>query len=223
MSFRCLPPSGATPESCVSGAGSPEASAGGPTSSGSRSVGAPRTQLKVDVDVQDRSPHHESEPEVKMRMNRQALTWPLLVAALFGLGCAAGAPESGLTEADRAEIAALSKAYGEAWIAEDTAAVMAVFSDDAALVPHRGSAQAEGPAEIREHFWPPDAPAAPTIEFWRQSSSIEGSASMAYDRGRYRVAFVFEGDTIGSEGNYLAVARRDPEGWKWIAYTWNHP
>lgn len=158
-----------------------------------------------------------------MRMRSRDPVRLLQVPLLLALAsCAAGMAED-LTEADRTEIAALSDAYGAAWLADDSAAVMAVFSEDAVLVPHRGNPHAVGPAAIRDHFWPVGGPAAPTVEFWRESSGIEGTTTLAYDRGRYRLTFVFEGDSIRSEGNYLAVARRTPEGWRWIAYSWNHP
>ena len=158
-----------------------------------------------------------------MRFHRRALFCPLWVLAIARLASCSPALGEGLTEADRIEIAALSDAYGKAWVADDSAGVMAVFSEDAVLVPHRGNPHAVGTAEIRDHFWPIGTPPAPTIEFWRASTGIEGSVLMAYDRGRYRLAFLFGGDTVRSEGNYLAVARRDSNGWRWVAYSWNHP
>ena len=158
-----------------------------------------------------------------MRIQCRSLVCTLCVLAIAPLSSCSPALREGLTEADRTDIAALSDAYGNAWLADDSAAVMAVFSEDAVLIPHLGNPHAVGTAEIRDHFWPVGGPPARTIEFWRQSSGIEGSARMAYDRGRFRLAFLFGGDTVRSEGNYLAVARRDSHGWRWVAYSWNHP
>lgn len=156
-------------------------------------------------------------------MNRGLSSLLLLLAA-----CGRGdeppvvAPPA-FTAEDERLVAALSAEYGRAWVADDTVAVMSVFAPDAVLIPHLGNPHTAGRDAIREHFFPPGGPPAPVIRYDRQSSGISGTADMAWDRGGYALAMVFQGDTLRSEGNYLAVARRQSDGdWRWVAYTWNH-
>lgn len=131
--------------------------------------------------------------------------------------------EHHLSPDDAAAVRRVSDEYGRAWLANDTAAVMAVFTDDAVLIPHLGNPQAVGKAAIRDHFWPPGSPPAPVIAFERQSIEVRGSGDVAWDRGTYRLAFVYGADTLGNRGNYLAVAVRGADDrWRWSAYTWNH-
>jgi uncharacterized protein (TIGR02246 family) len=122
-----------------------------------------------------------------------------------------------------AAVRRISDEYGRAWLADDTAAVMGLFTDGAVVVPHLGNPHAVGKAAIREHFWPAGAPPARVITFERRSVEIRGSNAIAWDRGTYTLAFVYAGDTLGNSGNYLAVAERGSDGrWRWSAYTWNH-
>lgn len=150
---------------------------------------------------------------------------PAALAAVAYLAACASSTEAsrGFSAGDSASVVALSQEYGRAWLAGDSAAIMELFTDDAVLVPHLGNPHAMGQRAIRDHFWPPDSRLVPVIEFERNSLGVSGINGMAWDRGTYRLAFDFNGDTLGNEGNYLAVARRDERGrWRWVAYTWNH-
>jgi uncharacterized protein (TIGR02246 family) len=125
--------------------------------------------------------------------------------------------------ADSAAVHALSREYGRAWLANDTAAIMRVFAPDAVLIPHLGNPQVKGTAAIRGHFWPPNGPSAPVLEFDRETLEIRGYGGVAWERGTYRLVFSYQGDTIRQAGNYLAVSERGNDGrWRWVTYTWNH-
>jgi uncharacterized protein (TIGR02246 family) len=152
------------------------------------------------------------------RLRSRAL-WLLLCGSL-----ASCRPQARLSADDAAAVRGISEEYGRAWLASDTAAILALFTDDAVLIPHLGNPQAVGKAAIRDHFWPPGSLPAPVITFERRSLDVRGHGSVAWDRGTYTLAFVYGRDTVRSSGNYLAVAERESDGrWRWEAYTWNHP
>lgn len=147
----------------------------------------------------------------------------VLVNALLA-SCGPEAPDKRpLGPEDAAAVRRISEEYGRAWLADDTAAVMALFTEDAVLIPHLGNPQLVGKAAIRDHFWPPGSPPARVIRFERRSLEVRGIGATAWDRGSYTLAFVYAGDTLGNSGNYLAVAERGSDGrWRWSAYSWNH-
>ena len=125
---------------------------------------------------------------------------------------------------DAQEIRALSDSYTTAWLRGAPEDVMAVFADDAALVPHLGAPHAKGTEAIHRHFWPPGTPPMTVTRFVQDSLEVVVDGTMGYDRGVFGLVFELEaGNAVTVEGNYLAVARKRDDTWKWIAYSWNHP
>jgi uncharacterized protein (TIGR02246 family) len=135
---------------------------------------------------------------------------------LIALSCAEACAEQGsppaLSAEDIAAVRRISDDYARAWLTNDSAAVMDLFSADAVLIPHLGNPHAVGAAAIRDHFWPPGTMPARVIKFERRSIEIRGSDGFAWDRGSYTLAFVYGRDTLGNSGNYVAVAKKGVDG-----------
>jgi uncharacterized protein (TIGR02246 family) len=157
----------------------------------------------------------------------RTLTGVALLAAV--VACAEDETEDApLSSGDIAAIRELSEAYTGAWLADDSASVLATFTDDAVLMPHHGAPVVEGLDAIRRQFWPPDVPPARVTAFTMEPVEISGSGDLAYARGTISLTFSFESDgvmqTLSNAGNYLMIVRRQPEGaWKIARYIWNDP
>jgi uncharacterized protein (TIGR02246 family) len=127
---------------------------------------------------------------------------------------------------DEAAVTRLYKSYGEAWLRNDDsvpAAVVGLFSSDAAILPHHGDPIVTPRTAIADH-WFPGGEVFGTVERYEQHvSRVEVHGDLAYVFGRFALAFTFEGKQTQSEGNQLMVARRDAGEWKIAALTWNDP
>ena len=158
---------------------------------------------------------------------RRVIIWFGLMAALISTsGCAA--PPAAIWESDIEAIRELNQAYPAAWVAGDNEAVMAVFAEDAILIPHHGDDPVAGHEAIIEHFWPPDLQAFDVTEFVMEPAEITGEGSLAYVRGRFSIAMSFTqgGETAdyANAGNYMWIVRRqDDGGWKVARFIWNDP
>src|SRR5690348_563361 len=86
----------------------------------------------------------------------------LALACALLAGCAASRPPSpgacALTPADLASLRSVMAAYRNAWIAADRAAVLALFTDDAVLLPHHGDDPVVGRAAMERFWWPAGSP-----------------------------------------------------------------
>jgi steroid delta-isomerase len=154
---------------------------------------------------------------------------PAADPAASSTGPAASAvPDSaGLSERDRSAIRAVQEAYRQGWLANDSAAVMRTFTEDAVLVPHHGVAQVEGAAAVRAFWWPPGPPTTITA-FTLTDMKVAGRADLAYVRGRSAVAWT-QGEpdrpeSFRNEGNFLSILRREPDGgWRIALQMWTDP
>lgn len=124
--------------------------------------------------------------------------------------------------ADIAALRALDQAYASEWQEGDADGVMALFTDDATLVPHHGDHPVNGHEAIRDFWFNPDY--APTVvtEWTRTAHDIFVLDDTGIVRGRARLVWEYEGTrTTIPEGNYVMVAFRSDDGWKIRLLTWN--
>ena len=131
-----------------------------------------------------------------MRMHTRLLTaFPALILLLDVAACRpAGPPASRtLTDGDRAAIRALDTAFVEAWLRDDTAAVLRLFQPDAILFPP-GSEPVEGLAAIRAYWWPTDGSHTRITAFTREVAEVGGTLGLAYFRGGATLAWVYQKD-----------------------------
>ncbi len=88
------------------------------------------------------------------------LSMILAVAALAVAAVSCQSPPEN-NEADIAALKALDQAYAREWLEGNADGVMALFTEDATLVPHHGDTPVVGSAAIRDFWFHPDYP--PTV------------------------------------------------------------
>lgn len=149
----------------------------------------------------------------------------VVTAAMIALA-ACSVVDRGFTGADEAAVRALEEAYRTAWLANDSAAVMATLAPDAVLMP-AGVQPLVGDSAIRRYWWPSDA-SQTTIESYEIAvDEVEGSGGLAYLRGRGSLAFTYrdpagEMSHLTSEAVHLSVARRGTDGtWRIVRRAWS--
>jgi uncharacterized protein (TIGR02246 family) len=123
---------------------------------------------------------------------------------------------------DEAALRALDQAYATAWMNGDADAVMALFTEDATLVPHHGDAPVKGQDAIRNNWFNPDY--APTVvrESLREPVEIFISGDIGVVQGRACLVWEFAGArTTIAESNYVIIAVRHDQGWRIRMLTWN--
>ena len=131
---------------------------------------------------------------------------------------------SGLSSEDVAAVRAASRAYVEAWLAQDPEAVMATLSEDAVLVPHHGVPPVVGAAAIREFWFPPQSPPTTVTRMVNEITEVLGDGDLAVVWGRSELEFVYDGTTYRNQGNYLNVLTRGEDGgWRIARRIWNDP
>jgi uncharacterized protein (TIGR02246 family) len=139
----------------------------------------------------------------------------LLLLASTLIGCRTRA---GLSSADRAAIQALDSAYVNAWLRDDTAAVLATLAPDAVLMP-AGVGPLEGHEAIRRFWWPTDGSRTRVTAYRSTVDEIDGSDDLAYVRGTGDMTFIYEKDTVRTEQTsrsmMLTVVARQPDG-RWL-------
>ena len=133
----------------------------------------------------------------------------------------------GLPASDIAAVRKTNAAYPAAWMGNDSAAVMRLFSADAVLIPHHGDAPVEGEAAIRRHFWPPNASFFQLDAFQMKPAEVAGCADLAYALGRFEIEYTAEADGVrkkyANAGNYVMILRKHGDLWLISRYIWDDP
>lgn len=125
-------------------------------------------------------------------------------------------------QGDIAALRALDQAYAAKWIDGDADGVMALFTDDATIVPHHGDAPIKGSKSIRDFWFNPDYPPTVVPEWRREPAEIFVSGDIGVVRGRARLVWEYDGTrTTIPEGNYVIIAERGAKGWRIRLLTFN--
>jgi ketosteroid isomerase-like protein len=131
-----------------------------------------------------------------------------------------------LSPADQENIRAADLAFAAAANAGNLDGVIAVYADDAALLPPNFPPQ-EGREAVRK-FWG-GLLGAYTVQFDLNSETIEGRGDLAYAVGRYKLSArpkAKGAPPIEEEGKYVEVLKRQSDGsWKYVVdmYSPNSP
>ncbi len=142
----------------------------------------------------------------------------LLVLVIMAASSSASADES----EDILALRALDQSYAKGWKEGDADKVMALFTEDATLVPHHGDEPIKGHAAIRNFWFNPDYP--PTVvPFWtRKPEEFFISGDVGVVRGTARLVWEFDGvRTTIPNGNYVLIAVRREQEWRIRMLTWN--
>lgn len=149
---------------------------------------------------------------------------PIIIAAAVFTAC--GPAAGSFTMEDERAVRALEEAYRAAWLANDSAGVMSVLSEDAVLMP-AGVQPLRGDSAIRRFWWPADGSRTTITSYELTLEEVEGSADLAFVRGRGDLAFTYrspEGEVshLTSRAVHLSLARRDPDGeWRIARRIWS--
>ena len=149
-------------------------------------------------------------------MGRTILPLTLLVAACQP----AAAP---LSDDDVAAIRNLGPRYSQAAMAQDVDAAVALYTDDAVIMP-ADAPVVVGKEAIREFIAAAFASEAVTTEFVFTSVQIDGVGDLAFDRGTWTWTGTVPGASapVTEVGKYVVIVRRQADGsWLTTVDTWN--
>ena len=145
----------------------------------------------------------------------------LVYAVVFAFALASAA-FAGEREADVAALKALDQAYAATWKAGDADAVMALFTEDATLVPHHGDAPISGADAIRQFWFDPSYPPTVVPAWTREPKEVLVFDNVGVVRGRADLTWEYEGKrTRIPEMNYVLIAVREASDWRIRMLTWN--
>ena len=146
----------------------------------------------------------------------------IVPAACFLIALLAASLVGATEPADRSALLALDQAYADEWKAGDADGVMALFTDDATLVPHHGDAPIVGKRAIRDFWFDPSYPPTVIVEWQRDAKEIFTVDDAGIVRGRARLVWEYDGTrTTIPEGNYVLIAVRQDGDWRIRMLTWN--
>ncbi len=155
---------------------------------------------------------------------RNAARRLMFATIITAAACSGARSSSGLAEADRAAIRALDGEYVRAWLADDTAGVMATLAADAVLMP-ANVRPLQGDSAIRAFWWPADGSRTSITSYETTVDEIDGAGGLAYVRGTGQMAFDYQKDAARtshrSETMTLTVVRKQEDGrWKIARRMW---
>ncbi len=135
------------------------------------------------------------------------------------------AQRDALGDGDRAAIRALDSAFVGAWLRDDTTAVLALFADDAVLLPP-GARPVAGHPAIRAWWWPTDGSRTRILAFDHVVDEIGGTRELAFVRGtstlRWRSTKAGTTTTQTSRSTDLRLVARDADGrWRIVRQMWS--
>ena len=138
----------------------------------------------------------------------------LMILALMLFSVASCQPQaSPLSEADLAAIRNFGPQFSQAILARDVDAVVALYTDDAVIMPP-GAPVVVGKDAIRDFFTAQFASDVVTTEQVFTSIQTEGEGNQAFDRGTFSWKGTRPGasDTITDVGKYVVIVRRTADG-----------
>ncbi len=135
-------------------------------------------------------------------------TSSVVVLVSIFTACAAQAP-AGLTDADRADIRAVSDEFSEHFLAGNIAGMMLLYTEDAVLLPPNAPS-VTGRAAIEEFL----TNFPPLTQFRLTNVTVEGSGDMAYVHGTLHMVMTGpDGSTIEDTGKYIEIRRKVGDRW----------
>ncbi len=134
-----------------------------------------------------------------------------VAALLLTAGCAPGGPAA-LSEADRTALRASDQKFADAVLAQNWAAVAALYTSEASFMPPNGPL-VKGADSIQA--WMAAFP--PVTTFTLEPQQTDGVGDLAYVRGIYTMNFTMPGATGPTEdrGKYIVIGRKQADG-SWL-------
>jgi ketosteroid isomerase-like protein len=146
---------------------------------------------------------------------RLILALGTVMCLVLSVGCQGPA---GLSEADRTAIRQAGENYVKLANARDIKGGLALYAEDAIVLPPNQAA-VQGKAAIQAWMEAPP----PLSNFQTKSLEIEGRGDLAYDRGTYSLTVTPVGAApIDVHGKFLTILRKQADGsWKILRDIWN--
>jgi uncharacterized protein (TIGR02246 family) len=149
-----------------------------------------------------------------------------VAAAALVADVAACRPPSTLSAEDRAALRRLDSTYVRAWLADDTAAVLATLAPDAVLMP-AGVGPLQGDSAIRSFWWPRDGSRTRVIAYHSTIDEMGGAPTLAYIRSTGDMTFTYQKDTVRiqrtTRSMTLTIATRQTDGsWRIHRRMWGN-
>jgi uncharacterized protein (TIGR02246 family) len=146
----------------------------------------------------------------------------VVISSLIAAGFVIGQPLLADEQQDVADLRALDQAYAAEWMRGNADGVLALFTDDATLVPHHGDTPIKGRHAIRKFWFNPEYPPTKIQEWLRRPAEVLVLGDVGVVRGRARLIWDYDGTrTTNPEGNYVLIAVRGTQGWRIRMLTWN--
>lgn len=144
-------------------------------------------------------------------MQRRSIVAVWALAGMTALSACAPPPATGLTDADRAALAAGAEAMAAAANAGDFAAWRAYLTDGAEQLPPNSDAIVGADAIVAAlKAFPPMS----GVRFFQDE--VEGSGALAYVKGRYEMTVTPPGAApIVDRGKFIEIWRKQPDG-RWL-------
>jgi len=140
--------------------------------------------------------------------------------ALTAAGCS-GTRQEPLSQDVLEQIRAADQAYADAWLTNDSEQVIATLTSDAVMIPS-GMAALEGPAAIRQFWFPEDSPPTIVTEFTLVQDEVGGQGEMGFVRGEFSLGFEYDGSSYTGRGRYLSLMRQESDGsWRISRRMWS--
>lgn len=135
---------------------------------------------------------------------------------MLTLGALLGVTLGGCTNSSEVLPKSVVQSFEQAFNADDLDACLALFDDDAQILPERGPAVSgrEGIAEFLKDQM------TPVVSFNTEADMSMVRADLAIEQGHYRVRDVRRGSDV-EEGKYLHVWRNRGTGWKLYRVMYN--
>lgn len=132
-----------------------------------------------------------------------------------------------LTAGDSTAIEEVRAAYVRAWLAGDTAGVLATLDTGAVLLPP-GRPPVIGHPAVRAYWWPTDGSRTTITGFTWTLEELAGTPRLAFTRGVSTVAWRYEKDSTRSEqttrSTNLTILARGMDGrWRILRQMWGPP
>ena len=116
--------------------------------------------------------------------------------------------------------------YRDAWFTPDPeTAVMALFTQEAVILPHHGVEPRTGHTRIREFWFPPSFASFELLEFTMAAEHVDGCGQIAYAWGRQSLSWKTKGapEVTSNAGTFLMVARLGAGRWLIERLMWDDP
>jgi len=101
------------------------------------------------------------------------------IITLFIIACNQ-VPSNELSESDLDAIKELRIKFQQAWLNNDSSAVMSILAEDIVFMPHHGAPIIMGRNNLAEFWFPPDSPPTTVSHFSCEFYGVEGSGNVGF-------------------------------------------